>query len=525
MQAITTPNLPAPCPVCGEKTLPATKDRPCALCGCTIDDPYGFLSDAEHTGPVRVDFEQLRLALAESTEAEGEPPPQASWSLEEFRDFCKRKKLARQYARKSGEAFLYADLTCPRCESDKLESRPKHGDTLWRLSCHLCDQVIASSALDKALMQIEHFSAYELQFLKANPSEAEAPISEETSALLSRSLNQKAVEELRSDRRMVEVFPEKQLSSLLENSAIASGDGDEKTRVRQTIKRLMESGGHRPIIVPGPAWQGELDELREHFPNFERAISDVILPSLAIAAAGGRARPAPLLLLGSPGVGKSFFAEMLGKMLGVPRAKIDMAAATIGAGIGGLSTHWSNAGPGEVFKILAFGRGGVAAVANPLIFLDEIDKVGSDMRYDPLAPLFSLLEIESAKAFEDESLVGLEVDTSHIQWIMCANKTDSIPGPILSRVHVVHVREPTEIELIHIRARIFSSVVKSICVHDFEDYLPPSVLNGAGNRGPREFKTMAVMAIGKALARGKYRVCENDFSSGLSKPVRKLGFM
>ena len=277
--------------------------------------------------------------------------------------------------------------------------------------------------------------------------------------------------------------------------------------------------------MPGPAWQAEIEELREHFPNFSSAISDVVLPSLAIAAAGDRARPAPLLLAGPPGVSKSYFAESLGKMLGVPRAKIDMAAATIGAGIGGLSTHWSNAGPGEVFKILAFGRGGVAAVANPLIFLDEIDKVGSDMRYDPLAPLFSLLEIESAKAFEDESLVGLEVDTSHIRWIMCANRIESIPGPILSRVHVVHVREPTETELRHIRARIFSGVVRSIGIPDFKDWVPPSVLHGAENQGPREFKTLSVMAIGKALARGKYRVSENDFASGLPKPVRRLGFM
>ena len=245
---------------------------------------------------------------------------------------------------------------------------------------------------------------------------------------------------------------------------------------------------------------------------------------MSIAAAGGRARPVPLLLVGPPGVGKSYFAEALSKILNVPRVKIDMASATMGASIGGLCVHWGNAGPGEVFKALAFGRSGMKAVANPLVFLDEIDKVREGMRYDPLAPLYSLLE-ESAKVFEDESLPGLEMDASHVRWIMCANETGPIPGPILSRVHVVHVRESTDSELIHIRARIFSGVVKNIGIPDFEDYLPPSILNGAGNQGPRKFKTACVMAIGKALARGKYCVSEMDFEVGLSKTVRKLGFM
>ena len=147
------------------------------------------------------------------------------------------------------------------------------------------------------------------------------------------------------------------------------------------------------------------------------------------------------------------------------------------------------------------------------------------MRYDPLGPLYSLLELESAKRFEDESLPRLEIDTSHIRWIMCANETSPIPSPILSRAHVVYVREPTEIELRHIRARIFAGVVNSLGIPEFDSWVPPSVLNGAGNQEPREFKTVCVMAIGKALARGKYRVSEIDFSSGLSAPVKKLGFI
>ena len=505
-----------PCPACGAKKSTVTKDRPCQSCGCTVDDPYGILSGAEHSGAVRIDFDQLHLSLCDDGDSEA-PPPATEWTVDEFRELSKKKKLARAYAKRSSEALLYDELGCADCSEKRLQSRPLDGGAIWRLTCVACGHPVASDELIGALVQIDKFAAFERQFLRVNPLEA--------MALLSRALNDKAVKELRSDGEMVEVFPEKQLSALLDNSAIQSGDGDEKSRVRQTAKRLMESSGFRSIAVPGPAWQSQIDELREHFPNFASAISDVVSPSMAIAAAGGRARPAPLLLIGPPGVGKSQFAEALSKILAIPRVKIDMASATMGASIGGVCTHWGNAGPGEVFKVLAFGRGGMKAVANPLVFLDEIDKVRKGMRYDPLAPLYSLLEIESAKVFEDEFLPGLEIDASHIRWIMCANAADPIPAPIISRVHAVHVREPTENELIHIRARIFHGVVMNLGIADFEKWIPDSVLHGAGNAGPRQFKTACVMAIGKALTCGKYRVSENDFASGLSTPVRKLGFM
>jgi ATP-dependent Lon protease len=518
----------APCPVCGEKMPTVIKGRPCSACGCTTDDPQNVLFDANRPGSKDFDLEQFLLAFPADEKIDDAEPAssaaEAEWTREEFLDFSKKKKLARAYARKSGKALLFEDISCTNCSNQTPRSETARDGSAWRIVCRVCSQVFNVDELEEAVLEIEKFADYETQFLKANPAEAEASMLDWTRSALARALKEKAAEELRNDRKMVAVFPEKQLQATLEG-AVLSGDGDEKSRIRLTMKRLMVSSGFRPLAVPGPAWQAEVEELQENFPNFSSAISDVVAPSMAIAAAGGRARPAPLLLVGPPGVGKSYFAEALSKILGVPRAKIDMASATIGATIGGLSTHWSNAGPGEVFKLLAFGRGGVEAVANPLIFLDEIDKVGKDMRYDPLGPLYTLLEFESAKSFEDESLSGLEIDASHIRWIMCANETDPIPKPIMSRVHVVNVREPTEAELRIIRARIFIGVVNGLTIPDFEDWIPPAVLNGAGNQGPREFKNVCVMAIGKALANGKYRVREKDFESGAPVPARKIGFM
>lgn len=357
--------------------------------------------------------------------------------------------------------------------------------------------------------------------------EPSAPRSSPQAAMVTHARTQKLeeVDRERATGKVVKVFRPEQLLAALNISEISSGDLDQKKRVAHTIHRIIELGTDRMLATPGPAWQGELDEIREVFPTFSRAIEEVVRPSLAILSAGGVARPAPLLLVGSPEAGKSFFATTLSSMLKAPVVRMDMSSTTMGCTLSGLGPHWANSGPGEVFRTLAFGRAGVAAVANPVFVLDEIDKAGGDQRFDPIGPLHALLEESSAQCFEDESLPGIAINAGYIQWVLTANTTSTISRPILSRVHVVHVPELSEIELLHVRARIFSGVVDSLGIIDFEDWIPPSVLRVSGGMGPREFKTRSVMAIGKALARGKYRVSENDFQSGLSARVKRMGFI
>lgn len=329
-----------------------------------------------------------------------------------------------------------------------------------------------------------------------------------------------------NNEKIVAVFREFQLESEAAAIDFQSGDSEHKARIKATLRRLIESGCHRRLVQPGGDWAEKLQALGEQFPNFHRAISEVILPSLAIAAAGGIARPAPLLLVGPPGVGKSYFAEMLSRLLAVPKVVVDMASASTGATLGGLAVHWSNAGPGEVFKALALGRAGQKAVANPLIILDELDKVSTDHRYDPLGPLYSLLEHQTACRYEDASLPGVEMDASHIRWMLCANRVEPIPRPILSRVHVVHVPEPSAGERKRMFAGIFSDVVRSLVLDEFDATVDVSVLAMADIMGPREFKTRSVMAVGRALADKRWQANTDDFSVGvLPVPSKRIGFV
>lgn len=253
MKDITTPNQVAACPVCGEKMLPPTKYRPCALCGCTVDDPHGVLSDYNHSVAEHMNFEQMMLVMSDPVQAGDEPSAPASWTREAFMDLAKQRKLARAHARKTGAMLLFDEISCQKCGSGKVVATPS-GEGVWRMVCSGCDEPLTHGAIEKAVGEINKLAEKETEY-RASLSEAPMVTPE-------RALKDKAVAELRADRKMIEVFPEKQLSSLLENSAIASGDGDEKSRVRQTMKRLMESSGYRPLAMPGPAWRGQIDELQ-----------------------------------------------------------------------------------------------------------------------------------------------------------------------------------------------------------------------------------------------------------------------
>lgn len=324
--------------------------------------------------------------------------------------------------------------------------------------------------------------------------------------------------------RMIKVFDHESLIKLAETKDALSSESGDQQRLKATLSHLLQNDEHRPLSMPGPAWEAELEELAHAFPAFARVISEVVSPSLAVLAARGIVRPPPVLLVGAPGIGKTFFLSALARVLCVPLVKQDMSSASTGAALSGLGVHWANSSPGVVFKTLAFGRPGWPAVANPLLLLDELDKAGGDPRFDTFGPLHSLLEEESACTFEDESLPGVVFNASQIRWMCTANSTKTIPNQILSRLHVIEIVEPTRAEKIALSVRIFERAVETMELYDFDDELPESMQSYAADLAPREFKRIAQMAIGNALARNRLSVKDVDFFTSHATAVRKMGF-
>lgn len=322
---------------------------------------------------------------------------------------------------------------------------------------------------------------------------------------------------------VVKVFDMRELAAQID--ALDTSDSETKPRVMATIKKLADAGEVRSLSLPKMGWSDLLHVFAEMHPNFTEVIETNIRSSLAIAAAGGRSRPAPALLLSEPGVGKSFFSECLAFQLEIPHLKVDMAAETNGAALVGSSSFWSNSTPGELFKLLAFGAPGKEPTANPLVFVDEIDKVSGNMRYNPLAGLYSLLEVESAKQFEDQSIQGVHIDASHIRWLLACNSARDLPAPILSRLHVFEIPELTLTQKRHMFARIFGMVVDGIGLESFDAELPESIIKNVDGLGMREFKTLVGVAVGRALEANRFRVEVNDFrSAGFEVVKSPMGF-
>lgn len=289
-----------------------------------------------------------------------------------------------------------------------------------------------------------------------------------------------------------------------------SVDSDSKHKLQAVLKKLLSHGTTRPRSRPASDWCQRLAELECEFLGFSAVIQQVVRPHLSLLVAGAkRVRMPPVLLVGPPGVGKSLFARRLAQILGTTTLAVDMASATNNATLAGSSNFWANSQPGLLFSTLAWGAPGFPPVADPLVILDEVDKTSSD-RYDPLGPLYTLLEQGTAKTFEDQALPGIVMDASQVRWVLTANDTSSIPAPILSRVLVFEIQRPDGQELMHIAQRMLASTIQELGI-PFEPMIPEEASKLVSGMGARELKVRLESAIGTAIGSGRLCLVAEDF--------------
>ena len=169
-------------------------------------------------------------------------------------------------------------------------------------------------------------------------------------------------------------------------------------------------------------------------------------------------------------------------------------------------------------------------MADPLVIIDEIDKVGRsrNLQYDPLGALYSLLEVETARSFQDLSLPDILIDASRIRIIATANDIDEIPQPILSRMLVVQLNLPSQDELRKIVSVMYHGLVQKLGCQTMGE-MPPEVVDAALMMSPREAKVRLECAIASAVIEGRGRIQMSDWP--VFEPVaqastnRQIGFM
>ncbi len=176
-------------------------------------------------------------------------------------------------------------------------------------------------------------------------------------------------------------------------------------------------------------------------------VKDRIIEYLAVRArraqrglqvVGGRGSGAVMVLAGPPGVGKTSLGESVARALGRKFVRVALGGVRDEAEIRGHRRTYVGALPGRIVRAV-----GEAGSMNPVVLLDEIDKVGSDYRGDPSAALLEVLDPAQNHTFRDHYL-DLDLDLSDVMFLATANVIENIPSALLDRMELVQIDGYTE---------------------------------------------------------------------------------
>ncbi len=356
-------------------------------------------------------------------------------------------------------------------------------DTLWSIAAAMSPwlsisneekyALLAEDSLSKRFDETERILLEGLEMADVT-SEAQTAQKEDHEKLYRESAIRKQIEYLQ--KQLDEMHPEnvteiRRLEMKLEDS------GMNETALREgrkVLNRLKGEGANSPEtgmltdwldLLTGLPWKKEaardiiLDDARRALDAEHSGLDKVktrILQQIAVMRLKGRQSGSILCFVGAPGTGKTSIGESIAKALGRKYVRVSLGGARDEADIRGHRRTYIGAMPGRIIDGIH-----KCGASNPVMVLDEVDKLASSYNGDPASALLEVLDPEQNSSFTDHYL-NVPFDLSDVFFICTANTLDTIPEPLLNRMEVISFRGYTPLEKHEIaRAHLLPKALKA----------------------------------------------------------------
>ena len=256
-----------------------------------------------------------------------------------------------------------------------------------------------------------------------------------------------------------------------------------------------------------------LQTLNKHHYGLDK-IKERIIEYIAVYSRVEKPRGQILCLYGPPGVGKTSIVSSIAEAMGKKYAKVALGGMRDEAEIRGHRKTYVGAFPGKIISAMK-----KTGVMNPVILLDEIDKISDSYKGDPAAALLEVLDPEQNKAFQD-NYIEVDFDLSNVTFIATANSLN-ITQPLLDRMELVNVSGYTELEKVHIaKDYIIPEVFREVGLKKDElsitDNAILSIINNyTQESGVRSLKQNIFKVARKALV----KILKNGGKCEITKPL------